>query len=95
MHFKFPKIFRRICLCIDFKFVNQENIHICVFVSVTRKNPQKGAGYAYLIQIDGAQNFSRMCMCTAILILVLKQKSVHVSPVGMVRGLVSLQIERS
>ena len=37
------------------------------------------------IQIDGAQDFSRVCMCIEFVIQVLKQKNAHVSfPVGMV-----------
>ena len=41
----------------------------------------------YRIQIDGAQNSSRMCMCFEFVIQVLKQKSAHVSlPVGMVKA---------
>ena len=37
----------------------------------------------YLIQIDGAQNVSRMCMCIELVIQVPRQKNAHVSfPVG-------------
>ena len=36
-------------------------------------------------KIDGAQNFSRMCMCIEFVIQVLKQENAHISfPVGMV-----------
>ena len=48
---------------IEFEFVGQENSHGCVVVSVARLIPEKGARYAYLIQIDDAQNVSRMCVC--------------------------------
>ena len=48
--------------------------------------PSKSAGYVYLIQIDAAQTFSRMCMCIEFVIQVPKQKNAHVSfPVGMVQ----------
>ena len=35
--------------------------------------------HVHLIQLDGAQNFSRMCMCIEFLIQVPKQKSAHVT----------------
>ena len=62
--------------------------HVCVFVSVTRYILAKSTRYVYLIQIDGAQNCARMCMCIEFVIQVLKQKDAHVSfPVGMVMTL--------
>ena len=36
---------------------------VCVFVHVIRELIEEGARYVYLIQIDGAQMFSLMCMC--------------------------------
>ena len=38
----------------------------------------------YLIDIDGAQKCSRMCICFEFLLQILRHKNAHVFPVGMV-----------
>ena len=84
MHIECPAIFRRICICIEFEFASQETFHVCVCAFVAREIPEKVANYVYLIYIDGAQKFSRMCMCSTFPNQVLKQKNAHVFlPVGM------------
>ena len=40
--------------------------YVSVFVSVLRQIPDKGVRYEYLVQIDGAQNLTRICMCIGI-----------------------------
>ena len=63
---------------LEFKFVNQEQLHIYVFGTGIRQILRKGGDYVYQIQIDGAQNCSCMCMCIEFLIEVLKRKNVHI-----------------
>ena len=57
MHVEFAVISGCICIRIDIKFVNQENIHMCVLTLVIRSIPEQVVTNVYRIQIDGAQNF--------------------------------------
>ena len=73
-----------ICIRNEFEFISQD-FHVCVFISVTRQIHVKSARYVNHFNIDGAQNVSRMCMCTEFAVQVSEQKNAHVSfPVGMV-----------
>ena len=48
---------------------------------------RKAQGMCIKFKIDGAQSFSRMCMCIEFIIQVLKQKNARVCfPVGMVHS---------
>ena len=47
-------------------------------ISVTRSINAESASYVYLIETDGAQNFSCVCMCIEFVLQVLKQKNAYV-----------------
>ena len=62
-------------MCIEFEFARQEKLsRICIGICYKIYSVKRTV-CVYLIQIDGAQTCSRMCMCIEFKIRVLKRKS--------------------
>ena len=45
--------------------LTKTRLHVCAFVYVTRQTPEKGSRSVYLIQIDGAQKISHVCVLSS------------------------------
>ena len=56
-------IWRRVFV-LNSNLLAKRMFHVRVFAAVIGQIPEKRARYVYLIQINGAQNCSRMCMCS-------------------------------
>ena len=83
--FRIPDDFWRICIRIEFESLFQENVHVCVFVSVMKEIPVKGARHVYLIQIWWCSELFTYVYVYWIPNSGLKQNNAHVYfPVGMV-----------
>ena len=51
------------CVCVLNLASLNKIFQVCIGVCPVRQIPEKGARYAYLMQIDAAENASRMCLC--------------------------------
>ena len=60
--FRIPGMVLRVCIPIELEFSNQDNNHVCVFVSVTREIPAKSARDVYLIRNQWCSDFFT-CVC--------------------------------
>ena len=78
--FRIPGNFSRICIRIEFEFIDQEHcsrmcICICYKVNSCEKREVRASNSKSMV----LRIFSRMCMCIEFVIQVLKQKNARVS----------------
>ena len=92
IHVEFPAIVWRICLRIEFEFIDQEHVsRVCICICYKAISCQKARGTCIWFKTDGAQNFSHMRIRIEFAIQVLKQKNAHVQPPTLERSLVKEQ----